>query len=126
MPIALPGCFKRGVRNAFRNRSRTAVAVPLLAVVVGTLAVMIQAAFSSRAQIATLETRVRTLVELREAGAFGTGGFGSDKPIGEERFGTGTLAAVTRTRRRRPSGGSSNRVTAPRSSHPRGWTGRRW
>jgi len=70
--------------------------VLLLALVVGALAVMIQAALLSREQIATLEGRVRTLIELREAGAFGTGGFGGDKPIGEEGFTIETLAAVLR------------------------------
>lgn len=92
----LAGSVKRGVRNAFRNRTRALAVVLLLALVVGALAVMIQAAFLSREQIATLEARIRTLIELREAGAFGTGGFGGDKPIGEEGFSTETLAAVMR------------------------------
>ncbi len=96
MPIALAGSLKRGVRNAFRNRTRATAVILLLALVVGALAVMIQAAFLSRQQIATLEARVRTLIELREAGAFGTGGFGGDKPIGEEGFSTETLTAVMR------------------------------
>jgi len=95
-PLVLAGSLKRGVRNAFRNRTRAVAVVLLLALVVGALAVMIQAALLSREQIATLEARVRTLIELREAGAFGTGGFGGDKPIGEEGFSTETLAAVMR------------------------------
>jgi putative ABC transport system permease protein len=95
-PAIPAGAVQRGVRNAFRNRTRTVAVIVLLALVVGALAVMIQAALWSRQQIATLEARVRTLIELRQAGAFGTGGFGGDRPIGEEGFTTGTLAAVLR------------------------------
>ncbi len=90
------GAIRRGLRNPFRNLVRTAVAVLLLALVVGLLALMIQAAFLSRQQLGKLEARVRTLIELREAGAFGTGGFGADKPIGEEAFSLDTLEKVKR------------------------------
>lgn len=68
--------------------------VVLLALVMGLLALMIQAAFLSRQQLGRLEAKVRTLIELREAGAFGTGGFGADKPIGEEAFSLDTLEKV--------------------------------
>lgn len=84
----------RGLRNPFRNNARTVVVVGLLALVTGFLALMVQATLASRQQIAGMESRVRTLVELREAGAFGTGGFGGDKPIGEEHFSMDTLDAV--------------------------------
>jgi len=90
------GAIRRGVRNPFRNVARTAVAVLLLAFVVGLLGLMIQAAFLSRQQLGRLEAQVRTLVELREAGAFGTGGFGADKPIGEADFSLDTLEQVKR------------------------------
>ena len=90
------GAIRRGVRNPFRNVARTAVAVLLLAFVVGLLGLMIQAAFLSRQQLGRLEAQVRTLVELREAGAFGTGGFGADKPIGEADFSLDTLEKVKR------------------------------
>ncbi len=88
------GAIRRGLRNPFRNLVRTGVAVLLLALVVGLLALMVQAAFLSRQQLGKLEARVRTLIELREAGAFGTGGFGADKPIGEEAFSLDTLEKV--------------------------------
>lgn len=65
--------------------------IALLALVTGFLALMVQASFASRQQIASMEGRVRTLIELREAGAFGTGGFGGDHPVGEEHFSTDTL-----------------------------------
>ncbi len=65
--------------------------ISLLALVTGFLALMVQASLASRQQIETMEGRVRTLIELREAGAFGTGGFGGDKPIGHDRFTTDTL-----------------------------------
>ncbi len=90
------GALVRGFRNPFRSAVRAAIVVLLLALVTGLSALMVQAAFASRGQIARLESRVRTLVELREAGAFGTGGFGGDKPIGEEHFSVGTLARVKR------------------------------
>lgn len=66
----------------------------LLALVTGLLGLMVQAALASRLQIGRLDARVRTLVELREAGAFGTGGFGGDKPIGEHDFTVDTLERV--------------------------------
>jgi ABC-type antimicrobial peptide transport system permease subunit len=70
--------------------------IGLLSVIIGALAVLAQMAVSSRQQIREMEARVRTLIELREAGAFGTGGFGRDKPVGEEGFTTDTLEAVKR------------------------------
>ena len=90
------GAITRGLRNPFRNRVRTAVVVGLLALVMGLLAAMIQAGAAARRQIGLLDARVRTLIELREAGAFGTGGFGGDKPVGEEHFSLETLAKVRR------------------------------
>ncbi|HEV8553204.1 MAG TPA: ABC transporter permease [Casimicrobiaceae bacterium] len=83
--------ISRGFTNPFRNKARAIVVVALLALVTGFLALMVQASLASRQQIANMEGRVRTLIELREAGAFGTGGFGGDHPIGEERFSTDTL-----------------------------------
>lgn len=88
--------MRRGVVNPFRNGARAVVVVALLSLVTGFLALMVQATLASRQQIAAMEGRVRTLIELREAGAFGTGGFGGDKPVGEEHFSTDTLDAVSR------------------------------
>ncbi|MCI0371667.1 MAG: ABC transporter permease [candidate division NC10 bacterium] len=90
------GAIRRGFRNPFRNSVRTGIAVLLLAFVLGLLALMVQAAFLSRQQLGRLDAKVRTLIELREAGAFGTGGFGGDKPIGEEGFSLDTLEKVRR------------------------------
>lgn len=90
----MTGPLRRGLRNPWRNRARATVVVLLLASVTGSLALAIEAAIATRAQIATLDARVGTLIELREAGAFGTGGFGADKPVGEEHFTTDTLARV--------------------------------
>ena len=81
----------RGFTNPFRNKARAVVVIALLSLVTGFLALMVQATLASRQQIAGMEARVRTLIELREAGAFGTGGFGGDKPIGHDRFTTDTL-----------------------------------
>jgi len=86
----------RGFINPFRNRARAVVVVVLLSIVTGFLALMVQASFASRAQVSGMEGRIRNLIELREAGAFGTGGFGGDKPIGEEHFSMDTLEAVMR------------------------------
>jgi len=88
----------RGFRNPFRNRVRTAVVVLLLAIIVGLFAVMIQ-------RLESLQANVRTVIELREAGAFGTGGFGADAPVGSaeagrehgtEYFSTTTLDQIRR------------------------------
>ena len=86
----------RGIINPFRNRARAVVVVVLLSIVTGFLALMVQASFASRAQISSMEGRVRNLIELREAGAFGTGGFGGDHPIGEDEFSVDTLEAALR------------------------------
>ncbi len=86
----------RGFRNPFRNRVRTAVVVLLLAVVIGLFAVLTQGALLARRQIQSLEANVRTVVELREAGAFGTGGFGGDKPAGADEFSVATLEQARR------------------------------
>lgn len=94
--LATLGAVHRGFSNPFRSRTRATVVVLLLALVIGFLALMVQAALASREKIAAMEGRVRNLIELREAGAFGTGGFGGDKPIGEERFSVDTLENVLR------------------------------
>jgi hypothetical protein len=92
----MTGAAARGLRNPFRSRTRGASVVLLLALVTGILSLMVQAALASRQQIARLDARVRTLIELREAGAFGTGGFGGDKPVGEEDFSVDTLERLRR------------------------------
>jgi putative ABC transport system permease protein len=93
--MAITGAVLRGLRNPFRSMARAIVVVSLLALVVGFLALMIEATLASRQKIAEMESRVQTLVELREAGAFGTGGFGGDSPIGKKGF---TLATLEKTR----------------------------
>ena len=70
--------IQRGLRNPFRNKVRTTVVLLLLSVVIGLFAVMVQAAFQIQEQLESLQAHLRTLIELREAGAFGTGGFGGD------------------------------------------------
>src|SRR5712692_1058003 len=86
--------IQRGLRNPFRNKVRTTVVLLLLSVVIGLFAVMVQAAFQTQEQLESLQARLRTLIELREAGAFGTGGFGGDKPVGAEEFSLTTLKMV--------------------------------
>lgn len=90
------GAIARGAANLFRSRSRTFATVTLFALVLSLFVLLVQAALAARNQVATLEARVRTLIELREAGAFGTGGFGGDKPVGEEAFTVHTLEKVQR------------------------------
>lgn len=84
----------RGCRNPFRNRFRSAVVVTLLALVIGLFAVLVQGALATREKLESLQAGVRTVVELREAGAFGTGGFGGDKPVGEEDFSVARLGEI--------------------------------
>lgn len=86
----------RGLQNPFRNRVRVAVVVLLLAIVIGLFAVMVQGALVTREQLDSLQASVRTVIELREAGAFGTGGFGGDKPVGADDFSVSTLDQVKR------------------------------
>ena len=51
---------------------RTTVALLLLSVVIGLFAVMVQATLQTKEQFENLQAHLRTLIELREAGAFGT------------------------------------------------------
>ncbi len=88
------GALARGVSNPFRNRVRSVVVVTLLSLVIGVFAVMVQGAVATQKQIETLQASVRTVIELREAGAFGTGGFGGDKPLGADDFSVATLEQV--------------------------------
>jgi putative ABC transport system permease protein len=89
------GALIRGLRNPGRNLARSALVVLLLSVIIGIFGIMVQAASLTRQQLSQLEARVRTLVELREAGAFGTGGFGGDQPVGHEGFSVATLEKVS-------------------------------
>lgn len=86
----------RGLRNPFRNAVRASVVVLLLSLIIGLFAVMVQAALQSRERLGVLQTSVRTLIELREAGAFGTGGFGGDRPVGAGDFSVATIEKVKR------------------------------
>lgn len=86
----------RGCRNPFRNRFRSAVVVTLLALVIGLFAVLVQGGLATREKLESLQAGVRTVVELREAGAFGTGGFGGDKPVGEQDFSVARLDEIQR------------------------------
>lgn len=88
--------FVRGCRNPMRNRFRSAVVVLLLSLVIGMFAVLVQAALATKEKLESLQASVRTVVELREAGAFGTGGFGGDKPVGEGDFSVARLAEIQR------------------------------
>jgi hypothetical protein len=88
------GALLRGLRNPGRNLARSALVVVLLSLIIGIFGIMVQAASLTRQQLSQLEARVRTLIELREAGAFGTGGFGGDRPAGHEAFSVATLATV--------------------------------
>lgn len=83
------------MRNPFRNRVRSAAVVALLAVVIGVFAVLAQGALATREKVKNLQANVRTVVELREAGAFGTGGFGGDKPAGADDFSVATLGQIS-------------------------------
>lgn len=86
----------RGLRNPFRTPVRTGVVVLLLAIIIGFFAVMVQGASLTRQQLEELQASVRTVIELREAGAFGTGGFGGDRPVGADTFSVATLEQVRR------------------------------
>ncbi|MGE4306507.1 MAG: hypothetical protein AB7E24_21060 [Novosphingobium sp.] len=82
----------RGLRNPFR----TGIVALLLAIIIGLFALMVQGAFQARAKFESLQANVRTVVELREVGAFGTSGFGGDRPVGTDAFLVGTLEQIRR------------------------------
>ncbi len=93
--MAMTGAVRRGIRNPFRSMTRALVVVTLLALVIGFLVLMVEATLAGREKIAAMDRQEQTVIELREAGAFGTGGFGGDNPIGEEGF---TLATLEKAR----------------------------
>ncbi|GAC1405645.1 MAG: hypothetical protein NVSMB6_00570 [Burkholderiaceae bacterium] len=93
--MAMIGAVRRGIRNPFRSMTRALVVVTLLALVIGFLVLMVEATMAGREKIAAMDRQEQTVIELREAGAFGTGGFGGDNPIGEEGF---TLATLEKAR----------------------------
>lgn len=83
--------FMRGVRNVLRSPSRSIAVVLLLTAILTSFALLGGISVTSANELRELETKTRTLIELREAGAFGTGGFGGDRPVGEHNFTTNTL-----------------------------------
>ena len=95
----------RGARNPFRNRVRTGVVMLMLAIIIGLFAMMVQGALVTRRQLEHMQSSVRTVIELREAGAFGTGGFGADAPVGSAEAGreqgTGYFSTTTLNQIRR-------------------------
>lgn len=93
--MAMTGAVRRGIRNPFRSMTRALVVVTLLALVIGFLVLMVEATLAGREKIDAMDRQEQTVIELREAGAFGTGGFGGDNPIGEEGF---TLATLEKAR----------------------------
>jgi len=86
----------RGIKNLGRNHVRTGVVILLLGFIVGSFVILVAAGTSARKELAILESKIRTVIELREAGAFGTGGFGGDKPLGEHDFSYLTLDKAKR------------------------------
>lgn len=90
----LMSSLARGFRNPFRNQLRSAVVIVLLSLVIGLFAVLVQGALATQDKLESLQAGVRTVVELREAGAFGTGGFGGDKPVGELDFSVARLDEI--------------------------------
>ncbi len=88
------GAIIRGIKNLGRNHVRTGVVILLLGLMIGAFVILVAAGKSAREELALLESKIRTVIELREAGAFGTGGFGGDKPIGEHDFSYRTLEKV--------------------------------
>lgn len=83
--------FIRGINNVLRTPSRSIIVVVLLTAILTSFALLASVSIASANELRDLETKTRTLIELREAGAFGTGGFGGDKPIGEHEFTFNTL-----------------------------------
>lgn len=82
----------RGIKNVVRTPSRSLVVMLLLTVILTSFALLAGMSLASGHELRALETKTRTLIELREAGAFGTGGFGGDKPVGEHDFTMNTLS----------------------------------
>jgi len=86
--------FIRGIKNVLRVPSRSIVVFILLTAILTSFALLVSISIASANELRELETKTRILIELREAGAFGTGGFGGDKPIGEHDFNLNTLQKV--------------------------------
>jgi ABC-type antimicrobial peptide transport system permease subunit len=75
------GPLIRGIRNPFRAGARAAALVALLALLLGAFALLAQASDAMQAQVQQLQRTLGTVIELREAGAFGSG-FGGSQAAG--------------------------------------------
>ncbi|CEG54762.1 exported hypothetical protein [Stutzerimonas xanthomarina] len=97
------GTVVRGVRNPFRSGARTALLVGLLALLLGAFALLMQATEAMQGQVQQLQRTLGTVIELREAGAMGSGfGQGADE---------GALTATTlMSLRQLPDGGAITRI----------------
>ncbi len=80
-----------GIKNVLRVPSRSIIVILLLTAILISFALLTSISIASASELGNLETKTRTLIEVREAGAFGTGGFGGDNPIGEHYFNLNTL-----------------------------------
>lgn len=90
LPIFI-GMMWHGIQNVVRTPSRSVVVVLLLTAILTSFALLAGMSLASGRELRALEIKTQTLIELREAGAFGTGGFGGDKPVGEHDFTMNTL-----------------------------------
>ncbi|KAB8007728.1 FtsX-like permease family protein [Pseudomonas sp. Fig-3] len=97
------GTVVRGVRNPFRSGARAALLVGLLALLLGAFALLMQATEAMQGQVQQLQRTLGTVIELREAGAMGSGfGQGADE---------GALTATTLiSLRQLPDGGAITRI----------------
>jgi putative ABC transport system permease protein len=71
------GPLVRGMRNPFRSGARAAALIALLALLLGVFALLAQGTQAMQGQVQQLQRTLGTVIELREAGAFGSGFGGS-------------------------------------------------
>jgi putative ABC transport system permease protein len=97
------GPLIRGIRNPYRGGARAAALGVLLALLLGTFALLAQVSDAMQAQVQQLQRTLGTVIELREAGAFGSGFGGSQAADSLTRD---TLAAI----RKLPHAGAITRI----------------
>ncbi len=83
----------RGIKNIWRNRTRSASVVFLLGLIMALILGLIEVNNASKKELSEIESRVQTLIEMRPAGMSGTD-ISKNKPFGGGEFSTKTLENV--------------------------------
>lgn len=82
--------IRRGIKNIWRNRTRSASVIFLLGLIMALILGLIEVNNASKKELSKIESRVQTLIEMRPAGMSGAD-INKNKPFGGGEFNTNTL-----------------------------------